>query len=445
MRVRSHILLIFGALFACVGVTSGALLYSFARAQIIWGAEQEAQAAAVALAAQIEHYFDGSASTQPATGAILKVFRSSIVKQAYLVPIDSSQPTYRLSQDGTLLTSPQIAIPSELFQDNQVVSQQLNQNVMRAWAPIRIVLNGKPHLLAVETATGYIQPKVAQLEQQIIFGTVAVCVIAILLALLLAAMITRQLRRLTALTDLDSPAIDVSDDKRCAILEVNNLNDSLRAMRALACHVINQARPASEAASNFDTTSLAECFNRLYLQPINMRLSCDQQPTALHLQLADQGSNNDFFELIECEDHIYVYLGALACDQCCDNLRRRSALLTLIRQMATRGSSAQIVLKTAQLLFEGIEARCVIIPKRPSGACTISSVCLAGKREIAEESHFVSDANLLIQTLDHRIAALATKYAGVVKNSSPHELVSELMPILRPYSSGVLLSIGVEQ
>ena len=446
MRIRTSLLLTICPLFILVGVTSGALLYDYARTQLLWGAEQEAQAVAVALAAHIENNGAGDDSSERLKRALSKAFSWKIVRRISLIPLDSNdsnRKSYLLTDTGELQSAPKIDIPAALVQENEVTTERIDETRLRAWAPFKILLRGKLYLLAAEIDTSHIAPTLAKLRSQIIFGTIIIFVMGSLLALAASRLLSGQISRLCALIAPKPSGVKPRSRTYCSIPELDNLSDSLDALVCLQRQ--ERAHPNRETA-RFDAATLAQAFNKEFLPPVEKRLIWGTKSIDVLLQLANQASQKDIFEIIECDDKLLVFIGNLSHSNQSQGWIRRSALQTLVRQLGNRGVASDHILRSAHDLFDDLKARYVEIPKMlpPSGDAIIKCTDLSACGQINQSSFNVGKQPLLIHTLDASKSDAPSIYAQKVKNLTPHELLSELNPVFREHSSGVILCMGFE-
>lgn len=406
MKIRSHITLMLFPLFMFVALTSGALRYKSESDQLLWGAEEHAKGAVVALAAHLEHFTPEHITGGELTTEFEKLFKWGRAQRIFLA--SPAKKVVEILPNGATQPVNEVKVPDEYLDIGAVSYQHPSDIIMRAWTRVYNERSDGYFLLGVDTDTSHIAPALGEVTEEAMTAAVGVAALALLLSLILSTLIARKVKALTA--SIKQIGKSAGKLKNGIISEINDLNNTFQTMDSLLkASAENLKISTSALKETLDKDALNSGYNKLFLKQ-------SSSEDRYLIDIANESSDADFFEVYGNGEVTRVVIGSFVKGS--PDIKYRSAAQSLVKQLLNKQLDESQLKDVVQSIFPEVELKDILI----KGASGVG----------------------LTHTLRGERPEIIEKYTQSVDASSLKELFSEITPMLCEEQQGVVLLRRVE-
>lgn len=462
MNIRTQNILTIAPVFLFVSVAVGALRYQMSSNDLVWGFKEEASAIAVSAAAHLsaegsrEILAGGEESGEQLTRYIQGIFSWEKAKAVFAYDSKGSlifnfTPGITPENKPGLRTGP---VPEnhmrEVLAGKHVVSEIQNEreagDVLFAYSPLRDSSGAVLGVLGIETDARAVREKLAHILTGVVWGSVAMLFLGVSVALIISGIIKSRIALLNRAADAVAAGNFGRILRNGSIREINDLSNTFNTMNSiLRDNSEKSKRSVAESELCRKPEDLIEVFNRSFLGEKDYRFSAGAVNYEISAFLSDPLNIRDFFDIVETDDRIFVFLGRIQNSQPEDSIVLRSAVQTLFRQeLMTHGDPAK-ALEAAAGLFPVAEWHCIEADRQTQhGEVLHYSLCpftgQPGRNPVKIGRH----EPIMISTegIEYKVPR-AKKFFSKLKHLTPAQIRAEIGPVLRFEKQGATVIFGM--
>jgi len=447
MNIRWQNIIAIVPLFVAVGVTGGWLRIRSEERELVWGLHQEAEAAAVGIAAHIsgERWEElNAAGWKPEASferSISRVLNLTRVRQVFLADQTGKQILYQRNAIGTdprkpLIVSDAIAALSGGPTTSNIFSEASGRESLFSYAIVKS-LDGRPQgIVGVELGAEDYSKQWAASFRETVWFCAGVTALGLLAALFVAKIIRSKVAHLT---DASERLANGEYDLRLqpgVIREVNDLASTFNTLGSVLGEIVTKTKRSLIEAEQFRTEEDLQSTYRSEFYPSVWRESQKHQFTGF---LANDECVGDFFEVIETAQGTYALLGRVDADTISERMAIASAANTLSRELLKTKTPPEAWQRTAELF--PLSAWICVFSDNDTGKIAAWKFDPELSDLTYEECEFSLDP-LLFHSLSPEAVNQVTTYMRCAGKVAPLELCTEIAPLLRNEKQGALLIVG---